>query len=161
MAEWRINAKRAQGEGAPNSGVANGSQLPSPSLASRRGLDWFVFFVADVQTGFGAFVAVYLTAQKWTQVDIGLVLTIGGLVGLVGQIPGGAMVDAVRSTRRLAGAAVLAIGASAFILAAWPIFVAVLASRIIQAAASCVLGPAIAAISLGLVGRGAIGERLG
>jgi hypothetical protein len=51
-----------------------------PSRRSLRGLDWFVFFVADVQTGFGPFVAVYLTAQKWTQVDIGLVLTVGGLV---------------------------------------------------------------------------------
>ena len=38
--------------------------------------------MADVQTGFGPFVAVYLTTQKWTQVEIGLVLSIGGLVGL-------------------------------------------------------------------------------
>jgi MFS family permease len=135
--------------------------LPTPSRSSLRGLDWFVFFVADVQTGFGPFVAVYLTAQKWTQVDIGLVLTIGGLVSLAGQIPGGAIVDATRSMRMIAALAVIAIGASAFALAAWPIFVVVLGSRITQAGASCVLGPALAAISLGLVGRGAIGERLG
>src|SRR6516164_5308710 len=44
-----------------------------PTRRSMRGLDWFVFFVANVQTGFGPFVTVYLTAQKWTQVDIGLV----------------------------------------------------------------------------------------
>jgi MFS family permease len=134
---------------------------PTPSLASRRGLDWFVFFVADVQTGFGSFVAVYLTAQKWTQIDIGLVLTVGSLVGLAGQIPGGAIVDAARSTRRAAALAVIALGASAFALAAWPIFIVVLGSRITQAGASCVLGPATVAISLGLVGRDAIGERLG
>ena len=73
---------------------------PSPSRASQRGLDGFVFFAADVQTGFGAFVAVYLTTQKWPQVDIGLILTIGSLVGLASQIPGGAIVDAARSTRR-------------------------------------------------------------
>jgi len=53
---------------------------PGPTPRSLRGLDWFVFFVADVQTGFGPFVAVYLTAQKWTQVDIGLILSVGGLV---------------------------------------------------------------------------------
>jgi hypothetical protein len=70
-----------------------------PSRRSLRGLDWFVFFVADVQTGFGPFVAVYLTAQKWTQVDIGLVLTVGGLVALSGRMPGGALVDAARSER--------------------------------------------------------------
>ena len=113
------------------------------------------------KTGFGSFVAVYLTAQKWTEVDIGLVLTIGSLVGLAGQIPGGAIVDAARSTRRAAALAVMALGASAFALAAWPIFIVVLGSRIAQAGASCVLGPAMAAISLGLVGRDAIGERLG
>ena len=38
---------------------------PVPSGASLRALDWFVFFLADVQTGFGAFVSVYLTTQKW------------------------------------------------------------------------------------------------
>jgi len=56
-----------------------------------RGFDWFIFFVADVQTGFGPFVSVYLTAQKWTQVDIGLVLSAAGLVALAGQIPGAAL----------------------------------------------------------------------
>jgi MFS family permease len=145
----------------PAQGRPKSDQLSTPSRASRRGLDWFVFFVADVQTGFGAFVAVYLTAEKWTQVDIGLVLTIGGLVGLAGQIPGGAIVDAVRSIRGAAASAIIAIGASAFALAVWPIFVVVLTSRIAQALASCVLGPATVAISLGLVGRDSIGERLG
>src|SRR3979411_3329021 len=71
----------------------------TPSRQSLRGLDWFIFFLADVQTGFGPFIAVYLTTQKWTQVEIGLVLSIGGLVGLIGQIPGGAIVDAARSPR--------------------------------------------------------------
>ena len=42
-----------------------------------------------------------------------------------------------------------------------PIFPVVLAAAVVHAAASCVLGPAIAAISLGLVGHAAIGERLG
>ena len=72
---------------------------PTPSRQSLRGLDWFIFFLADVQTGFGPFVAVYLTTQKWTQVEIGFVLSIGGVVGLIGQMPGGAIVDAVRSER--------------------------------------------------------------
>jgi MFS family permease len=134
---------------------------PAPSLASLRALDWFVFFLADVQTGFGAFVSVYLTTQKWTQTDIGLVLTVGAFVGLVGQIPGGALVDAARSARWAAALAVAAVGTSAFALAVSPIFVVVFASRILQAGASCVLGPAIAAISLGLVGHRMISARLG
>jgi MFS family permease len=134
---------------------------PAPSRASQHGLDWFIFFLADVQTGFGPFVAVYLTTQKWTQVEIGFVLSIGGVVGLRGQIPGGAIVDAARSERLVAGLAVAAIGFSALAYAVWPIFPVVTAAATLHALASCVLGPAIAAISLGLVGPLAIGERLG
>ena len=136
-------------------------ELPSPSRRSLRGLDWFIFFLADVQTGFGPFVAVYLTTQKWTQVEIGFVLSIGGLVGLIGQMPGGAIIDAARSERLVAGLAVATIGVSALAYAAWPIFPVVVAAATLHALASCVLGPAIAAISLGLVGPLALGERLG
>jgi predicted MFS family arabinose efflux permease len=126
-----------------------------------RGLDWFVFFVADVQTGFGPFVSVYLTTQRWTQVDIGLILSVSGFVSLIGQMPGGATVDAARSERFVAGLAIAAICVSALTYAALPIFPAVLGAAVLHAAASCVLGPAIAAISLGLVGHAMIGERLG
>jgi predicted MFS family arabinose efflux permease len=114
-----------------------------------------------VQTGFGPFVAVYLTTQKWTQVEIGFVLSIGGIVALIGQMPGGAIVDAARSERLVAGLAVATIGVSALGYVAWPIFPVVVAAATLHAAASCVLGPSIAAISLGLVGPLAIGERLG
>ena len=120
-----------------------------------------MFCVADVQTGFGPFVAVYLTSQKWTQVDIGLILTVGGLVGLLGQIPGVILVDRARSERLVAGLAIIAIATSALIYASFPIFAAILLAAVVHATASCVLGPCIAAISLGLVGHTAIAERLG
>jgi MFS family permease len=134
---------------------------PRPSRRSLQRLDRFVFLVADVQTGFGPFVAVYLTTQHWTQVEIGLVLTVAGIVSLLGQIPGGAIVDAARSERRVAAIAISIIAASALVYAAVPIFAAVLLAACLHAAASCVLGPAVAAISLGLVGHAAIGERFG
>lgn len=134
---------------------------PAPARRSRAGLDGFVFFVADVQTGFGPFVAVYLTASKWTQTDIGLVLTVGGLVSLAAQIPAGALVDALRSTRAAAAAALVGIGLSALALAVWPVVPVVMASRVLQAGASCVLGVSMAALSLSLVGRAELGRRLG
>ncbi|MFZ5782331.1 MAG: MFS transporter [Pseudomonadota bacterium] len=139
------------------------SEIPLPPHKQRslRRLDWFVFLVADVQTGFGPFVAVYLTSQHWTQIEIGLVLTVGGLVSLSGQVPAGALVDAAPRKRMVAGIAVAFIAASALIYATWPIFPAVLAGAVLHAAASCLLGPSIAAISLGLVGHAAIGERFG
>ena len=120
-----------------------------------------MFFVADVQTGFGPFISVYLTTQKWTQIDIGLVLSLAGLVALFAQVPGGALVDAARSERRVAGIAIVAIALAALTYAVWPVFLAIMTAAVVHALASCVLGPAMAAISLGLVGHAAIGERLG
>ena len=114
-----------------------------------------------MQTGFGPFISVYLTAQGWTQVDIGLVLTARSLAGLALQMPGGAIVDATRSERGVAALAMIAISASALVIALWPIFPSVLGAQILHAAGSSVVSPAIAAISLGLVGHAASGERFG
>jgi predicted MFS family arabinose efflux permease len=146
----------------PPSPAPEGSEPPlHPSPRSLRGLDWFVFFVADVQTGFGPFVSVYLTGQRWTQFDIGLVQSAAGIVSLLGQMPGGALVDAARSERFVAGIAIVTICVAALTYAALPIFPVVLMGSTLHALASCVLGPAMAAISLGLVGHAAIGARLG
>jgi predicted MFS family arabinose efflux permease len=157
----RLDGGGADGSATPNSSQSSNLRSPAPSRASRRGLDWFVFCLADVQTGFGPFVSVYLTAQAWTQTDIGLVLTVGGLVALCGQMPGGAIVDAAKSEKFVAALSVGAIAASAFALAVSPIFPVVLLAQVAHSVGSCILGPALAAISLGLVGHAAIGERLG
>ena len=134
---------------------------PHPSPRSQRGLDWFVFFVADVQTGFGPFISVYLTTQKWTQTDIGFVLSIGGIVALLCQMPGGAIVDWARRERLVAGVALTMITMAALAYACFPVFPVVFGAAMLHAAASCVLGPCIVALSLGLVGYGKIGDRLG
>lgn len=111
--------------------------------------------------GFGPFLTVYLTTEKWTNADIGLVFTVGSVVALLGQLPGGAFVDAVRRERLLASLAMIAIGISAFSIAAWPQFSAVLFAQLLHSSASVIIGPALAAISLRLVGHNLIGERLG
>lgn len=132
-----------------------------PSRRSERSLDWFTFFVANLQAGFGPFVSVYLTSERWTQTDIGLVLTIGGIAGLVLQIPGGAIVDASEQKRAVAAWSVLLVGLSALALALSPAFPAILAAWLVHAAASSTLTPALAAISLGLAGHGRLARRLG
>ncbi|MBS0238273.1 MAG: MFS transporter [Proteobacteria bacterium] len=135
--------------------------LHAPSKRSQIGVDWFAFFLADAQVGFGPFLTVYLTAEKWTNADIGLVLTIGSLFALVGQVPAGALVDAIGRERTLAAACTLTVGATAFSIAIWPTFYAVFLAQVFHSAASVVIGPALAAISLGLVGHNLIGERMG
>jgi MFS family permease len=128
---------------------------------SMRALDLLNFFLADVQTGFGPFIAVYLTTHKWPQTQIGLALSLGTVVALVGQVPAGVMVDAARNKRRVAGAGLVGVMIAALLLALWPAELPVLVAEILHAAASCVVSPAIAAISLHLVGHQALGERLG
>ena len=131
------------------------------SQRSLRGLDWFAFFVADVQTGWGPFVATYLTSVAWTQFDIGLILTIGTITGLALQIPAGALVDRAPAKRLLAALAVASISASALLLALWPIFSVVVAAKVLHAIASSLLGPTLVAMSLGLVGYTLFSIRLG
>lgn len=156
-----VRLKDAAAEPAPS---AMPEPAPAPgavSRGSRRGLDAFAFFVANLQTGFGPFLAVYFSQAQWTQSDIGFALTVGSLVSLLGQVPGGAFVDAVRSKRFAAGVSVVAISASALALVVWPSFLIVLLAMAAHSAASCILTPAIAAISIGLVGHARAGERLG
>jgi hypothetical protein len=73
------------------------------SLQSRRGLDWMNFFTADVQTGFGAFVSLYLAELQWSQQSVGFALTIGRISGVIGMIPAGALADSIRSKARIGG----------------------------------------------------------
>src|SRR5260370_14897191 len=75
-------------------------------------------------------------------------------------MPGGALVDAMRSARVVATLAVVGICLSALALAIWPVFSVVMAARVLHATSSCVLGPVIAALSLALVGHAALGDRL-
>jgi MFS family permease len=132
-----------------------------PMARSLRGLDWLNFFVANFQTGFGPFISVYLTGVGWTQGAIGAALSAGTIAGMVSQVPGGILVDAVRSKQAAAAAAIVAIMASALSIALWPALLPIALAEIIHAFASSVLGPAIAALSLALVSHGGLGERLG
>lgn len=57
--------------------------------------------------------------------------------------------------------AVAGIGASALLIAVSPLFLSIVAAKLLHVGASSVLGPAIAAITLGLVGHAAAGPRFG
>ena len=128
---------------------------------SGLGLDALNGLVASSQTGFGAFIAVYLTSEAWTQVQIGEALSLGTAVAMVSQVPAGALVDAMRDKRLAVLLGGLAVAASAALFAAWPHLLAVLGAEILHGFASCVITPGIAALSLAVVGRKALGERLG
>ncbi|MGI4857675.1 MAG: MFS transporter [Janthinobacterium lividum] len=131
------------------------------TIRSIRALDWLNFFMANVQTGFGPFIASYLASEKWTQGEIGIALSVGTVTAMVSQLPAGAVVDALRSKRGAAAAALGAVTVSATLFAVSTAWVSVIFAEILHGFASCMLVPAIAAISLALVGRKHLGDRLG
>jgi MFS family permease len=131
------------------------------STRSLRALDWLNFFVANVQTGFGPFIASYLASHKWTQGEIGLALSVGTVSAMVSQVPGGAAVDALRNKKAAAAWAIAAIILSATLLAVSPTVIPVMAAEVFHGFASCMLTPAMAALALMLVGRQNLGDRLG
>jgi MFS family permease len=128
---------------------------------SRLGLDWTNFFIADVQTGFGTFVAFYLAHLGWTHGNTGIALSIGTLAGVLSQIPGGALCDAVTWKRSLLVVGIVMIGAAALLLALTPSRLLVWTAMLLQGATAGIITPAISAISLGLVGRSAMSVRTG
>src|SRR5262249_60521797 len=117
--------------------------------------------VAALVTGFGPCVAVALADRGWRQESIGFVLTGSGLAGLVRQVPAGEIIDFVSSKRTLIGIGSAAVTLALLILAFRPDFPSVLTASVFQGLAGSLLGPAVAAISLGLVGHDALAERLG
>src|SRR5579863_8075286 len=116
------------------------------SAQSRRGLDWMNFFIANVQTGFGTFVAFYLAQLDWSQGHIGVALAAGGMAGVVSQIPDGALADAVTWKRGLAALGILMTGAAALILAFAPNFPAVFLAELLQGGTAGIITPAVGAV---------------
>ncbi len=142
---------------------APGPEQPAPDhrRQSRRPLDALSFFVADAQTGFGPYIASYLAGQGWTSTDIGNALGIGTLSALFSQLPAGALVDRLHDKRRGAAAAWIAMAAGAVLFAVAPTKIVIYLAEVLHSFSTSMLAPAVAAISLALVGRKALGERLG
>src|ERR1700691_3208528 len=145
---------------AASAGAADAIE-PSPSVSSLRGLDGVNLFLAGALSGFGPYVAAFLAEQNWTQQKIGYVLTAAGFAGLLSQLPGGELLDVIRSKRFAVALGAIMVAAGALIIAFWPSFPPVLAALVLQGITGGFVGLAIAAISLGLVGHAALAERLG
>jgi MFS family permease len=126
-----------------------------------RGLDIVSLSIAGVQTGWGPFIAAFLTIHKWTQGELGLALSVGTLTGIVSQLPAGVLVDRMRSKQLACAIATVAIAGGALLIALVPRLPLVLLAEALHGFASCMLTPGIAAMSVILIGSGMVGERLG
>ncbi len=144
--------------GIGSAGKGRGRPAATPA---ERSLDWLNLFVGNIQTGFGPFIAVYLTTQGWTETSIGLALSLGTVAAMASQIPAGALVDAIRGKAWVVLLSILAFSISALLFAVQPAPLAVYVAEILHSFSSCTLGPAIAAISLAVAGPSVLGLRFG
>jgi MFS family permease len=133
----------------------------TPSARTLHGLDWFNFFLADVQTGIGPFLAIYLAGYGWNQERVGIALAVGGIAGILTQTPAGAVVDRLRSKRALIATGIVALAVGALLIALAPTFWSVMSAQVLIGGTSSIFGPAICAISLGIVGRRLFDRRQG
>jgi MFS family permease len=132
-----------------------------PSRVSSRGLDWLNFFLADVQTGVGPFVAIYLAAHRWNEQSVGLALTVGGLSGILTQLPAGALTDRVRARRALVAVGLVCLAVGAGLIACFPGFWPEMLAQVLVGGTASIFIPAVCAISLGLVGPARFDRRQG
>jgi MFS family permease len=137
-----------------------------PERQSRRfspfSLDAINFLLADVRGALGPYLNVFLvTQQHWSQSEVGLVTTLGGLLGLAVQTPIGAAIDETRAKRGAIVLALAVLGVGAAIIFAMPTFWPVAIANSLMAIVGDVFGPAVAALTLGIVARKQLARRMG
>ncbi len=132
-----------------------------PSARSLRGLDGVNVLMADVRDGVGPYLAVFLKGgEHWDSGAIGIAMAASSIAAALCQVPAGLLVDGTKAKRLLIAASGLTIAAGCLLIVVFPRFLAVVAAQAMLGAASAVIPPAIAAVSLGLVGRRLLDARV-
>ncbi|BAY45867.1 major facilitator superfamily protein [Scytonema sp. HK-05] len=133
-----------------------------PSFKSLRALDYLNLFLADVRDGVGPYLTIYLKAsQNWNPAQIGIAMSATTFATVIAQTPVGALVDRMRQKRLLIALAALFVSISCITIALIPSFPIVIGAQIMIGVAAAIFPPAIAAITLGLVGHERFDRRVG
>lgn len=140
--------------------------MHKPLAASRRkslqALDYVNVFLADVRDGVGPYLAIYLMAtQHWNPASIGVAMSASGIAGLIAQTPVGLIVDATQRKRLLVAIAAFFVAVGCITMVLIPKFSVVIASQALIGIAGSLFPPAVAAITLGLVGHSNLDRRMG
>ena len=115
-----------------------------------------------MRDGLGPYLSVYLLlTHHWDQASIGFVMGIGGIAAIVAQTPVGAAVDRTSAKRALIVAGAITVTAGTLAMPLFPHFVAISLLQVLTGAAGSVFAPALAAITLGLVGSRSFSRRIG
>lgn len=134
--------------------MIDGNTAKQGTKALNRPLLGINFFAGDVTAGFGPYLAIYLLAQlHWSPQSIGFALALGSIVTVLAQTPAGALIDWTDAKRGLMIACVTAVGVAALTLVISDQKYAIYGAQTTMGVALAFLGPLIAAITLGVVGR--------
>lgn len=137
------------------------ASVPTPLGGKLMALAVLNFFLADSRDGLGPFLDAYLTTQGWRPMDLGLLATIGGVLGLAAGMPAGALADRSRHKRLMIIAPVTLITVMSMLCIAFPGRAVVFSTQTLAALAGVLIMPALSGITLGLVGPKRFGEQLG
>lgn len=129
------------------------------SLRSLRALCLTSFFIADVRDGLGPFLGIFLTQRHWTPDDIGLLMTAGGLAGLLATLPAGFITDTTKNKRSVLALLCLLITLSTLLLWFSQQSGVVALSQIVTGICAAFVGPLITGITLGLTGQSGFSAR--
>jgi MFS family permease len=146
--------------------AAQAGKQGGPSRRALRGLDALNLFLADVRDGLGPYLAIYLISvrgpdQGWNEATTGLIMTIAGIAGLIAQTPAGALIDRTSHKRAIVIAGALAVTLSCLALPFIGNFYAVAVTQSLAGIAGAIFPPALAAITLGVMGPKMFARRIG
>lgn len=129
---------------------------------SQRALDWVVFFLSDVETGVGPFMAGYLTGVRhWNPQQIGMVIAAQKIASVLTQASAGWLIDRTTLKRWIMAGVALAISVGSVFVVWSPGVFAQSLNQIGIGAATSIATLTVSALSLGLVGRAAFSRRMG
>ncbi len=136
--------------------------MPAANETTRHPLDALNFFLADVRDGLGPYLAIYLlTVQKWDEASIGAVMSIAAIAGILAQTPAGALIDRTTAKRAAVIIAAIIVTVGSVVLPLYPGFLFVATTQALTGIAAAIFAPALAAITLGIVGPRAFARRIG
>ena len=135
--------------------------IAGPTAATLWALALLNFFLADARDGLGPFLDAFLTTKGWQPMDLGMLATIGGAIGLAAGVPAGAFADRSRSKRMMIVVPIALITAMSFLCIAWPQKGVVFVTQALAALAGVLIAPALTGITLGVVGPKHFGRQLG
>lgn len=120
---------------------------------TRVGLCALNFFSSDIRDGLAPFAAVFLLQEAgWRPGMIGIAMTANSISQFAVQTPVGAFIDGTVHKKAVCIACCVVVATMSLAMVYFPDFWAVVITRAIQGVGSAALPPAIAAMTLGVVG---------